>query len=89
MLGQIITSHVPLINILLSHLECQGCKAPLRGFALDAPRSSAVLLAGGMRNIVLISVFSRFPASYTDSRYTHGSQDARHISISSLCDLRY
>ncbi len=50
MLGQIIISHAPLIHILLSLLECQGCKAPLRGFALDAPKSSAILLAGGMRD---------------------------------------
>jgi len=47
--GGFIVSHAPLINILLSLLERQGCGAPLRGFALDTPKRSAMLLAGGMR----------------------------------------
>jgi|GEM_PF-1889434 len=44
-----LISQAPLVVFLLSAVVCQGCAAPLRGFALDAPQYSANLLAGGLR----------------------------------------
>lgn len=83
------TTPAPSIHILLSLSKRQGCTAPLRGFALDPPKRSAVLLSGGMRDYALISVFAVCVAADTDSQYVHGLRDARHISIPALTDLRY
>jgi hypothetical protein len=44
-----LISQAPLVVFLLSDVVCQGCAAPLRGFALDALQYSANLLAGGLR----------------------------------------
>jgi len=63
--GQI--SQAPLFKTLLRLVGCQGCEAPLCGYALDAPQSSAILLAGGLRDKTISGIIPFF-SIYTKNK---------------------